>query len=152
MEQIVSGEFFMERFPGKGGWTYIKLPLSIFPSVKSFGMLKVSGSIDSFAFEGKHLMPMGDGSLFIPVAKSIRAILKKEAGDRVHLKLLRDEIPSEAPQELIDCLKDDPGMYQLFQNLSRADQTKWIEYIYGTSSLDAKTKRILKLLFELKTH
>ncbi|MFT7364984.1 MAG: hypothetical protein ACI9UV_003200 [Algoriphagus sp.] len=72
-------------------------------------MLKVSRSIDSFAFEGNHLVAIGDGSLFIPVAKSIRAILKKEAGDRVHLKLLRDEIPSEAPQELVDCIKDNPG-------------------------------------------
>jgi hypothetical protein len=59
-------------------------------------MLKVSRSIDSFAFEGNHLVAIGDGSLFIPVAKSIRAILKKEAGDRVHLKL-------------VDCIKDDPG-------------------------------------------
>jgi uncharacterized protein YdeI (YjbR/CyaY-like superfamily) len=113
-------------------------------------MLKVSGSIDSFTFEGKHLMPMGDGSLFIPVAKSIRAIIKKEAGDRVHLKLLRDEIPSEAPQELIDCLKDDPGKYQLFQKLSKEDQKKWVEYIYGTNSIDGKTDRIIKLLSELE--
>lgn len=95
-------------------------------------------------------MPMGDGSLFIPVAKSIRTIIKKEAGDRVHLKLLRDEIPSEAPQELIDCLKDDPGKYQLFRNLSKEDQKKWVEYIYGTSSIAGKTERIIKLLSELE--
>ena len=150
MEQIVSGEFFMERFPGKSGWTFIKLPISIFPSGKAFGMLKVSGSIDSFSFEGKHLMPMGDGSLFIPVAKPIRAAIKKEAGDRVHLRLIRDEIPSEAPQELIDCLQDDPGKYQLFQKLSKEDQEKWVEYIYGTSSIAGKTERIIKLLSELE--
>lgn len=149
MEQIVSGEFFMERFPGKGGWTYIKLPLSIFPSGKAFGMLKVSGSIDSFAFEGKHLMPMGDGSLFIPVAKSIRAILKKEAGDRVHLKLLRVEIPSEAPQELIECLQDDSGKLELFQKLPMIDQQQWIEHIYSVEDLDSRSLRIIKLLDSL---
>lgn len=43
-------------------------------------------------------------------------------------------------------------MFQLFQNLSRADQTKWVEYIYGRSSLEAKTERILKLLTELEMH
>ena len=150
MEQIVSGEFFMEKFSGKGGWTFIRLPLSIFPSGKTFGMLKVSGSIDTFAFEGKHLMPMGDGSLFIPVAKSIRAIIKKEAGDRVQLKLLRDEIPSEAPQELVDCLQDDPGKYQLFQTLPKEDQSKWITYIYATSALEEKTARIISLLSALE--
>lgn len=115
-------------------------------------MLKVSRSIDSFAFEGNHLVAIEDGSLFITVAKSIRAILKKEACDRVHLKLLHDKIPIEAPQELIDCLKDDLRKYQLVQSLSKADQTNWVEYIYGTSSHDAKAELILKLLSELKTH
>lgn len=152
MELILEGDFYLERFSGKGGWTFVRLPLEIFPDGKAFGMLQVSGEVDSYTFEGKHLMPIGDGSLFLPVAKAIRTIIKKEEGDQVHLKLLRDEIPSEATQELIDCLNDDPGKYSLFQKLPKADQTKWVEYIYGTSSLDAKTERILKLLAELEAH
>ena len=150
MQLILEGDFYLERFSGKGGWTFVRLPLEIFPDGKAFGMLKVSGQLDSFTFEGKHLMPMGNGALFLPIAKAIRTIIKKEEGDRVHLKLLRDEIPSEAPQELIDCLKDDPGKYPLFQKLPKAEQKKWVEYIYVTSSLDAKTDRIIKLLSELE--
>ncbi len=150
MELILEADFYLERFSGKGGWTFIRLPQENFQGKKSFGMLKVSGKIDSYTFEGKHLMPIGDGSLFIPVAKAIRNEIKKEEGDRVHLKLYRDEIPTKAPQELIDCLQDDPGKLQLFEKLPKSEQEKWIEYIYGTSSLDAQTERILKLLEQLQ--
>lgn len=149
MEQIIEGEFFLERFQGKGGWTFIKIPVSILPTGKAFGMLKVCGTIDDFAFEGKHLMPMGDGCLFMPIAKPIRKAIGKEEGDKVLFKLYRDEIPTSIPEELIACLEDDPGKLQLFQKLSDAEQKRWIEYIYSTNSEDAKAQRIIKLLADL---
>ncbi|RAI95191.1 DUF1905 domain-containing protein [Algoriphagus yeomjeoni] len=149
MEQIVSGEFLMERFPGKGGWTYIKLPLTIFPSAKAFGMMKVSGSIDDFAFEGKHLMPMGNGHIFLPVAKPIRTKIGKKEGDVVWVKLFREEIPEKLPQELIDCLQDDSGKYDLFQKLNQAKQKEWIEFIYSSDEIEERTERIIKLLNHL---
>lgn len=149
MEQIIEGEFFLERFQGKGGWTFIKIPVSILPTGKAFGMLKVCGTIDDFAFEGKHLMPMGDGCLFMPIAKPIRKAIGKEEGDKVLFKLYRDEIPNSIPEELIACLEDDPGKLQLFQKLSDAEQKRWIEYIYSTNSEDAKAQRIIKLLADL---
>lgn len=149
MEQIVAGEFFLERFSGKGGWTFIKIPITLIPSGKAFGMLKVCGTIDDYTFEGKHLMPMGDGFLFMPIAKPIRQAIGKEEGDKVLFTLYRDEIPSSIPDELIDCLEDDPGKLPLFQKLSDTEQKQWIEYIYSTSSEDAKAQRIVKLLADL---
>ncbi|WP_111668776.1 YdeI/OmpD-associated family protein [Algoriphagus litoralis] len=149
MELIIEGEFFLERFPGKGGWTFIKIPSTLLPSGKAFGMLKVGGTIDDFTFEGKHLMPMGDGHLFMPIAKPIRQAIGKEEGDRVHFTLYRDEIPTSIPAELIDCLEDDPGKLVLFQKLSDAEQKQWIEYIYSANSEETKANRIVKLLSDL---
>lgn len=149
MELILEGEFILERFSGKGGWTFIKVPIANLPNGKAFGMLKVCGTVDDFAFEGKHLMPMGDGLLFMPIAKPIRQAIQKEEGDKVNLKLYRDEIPTSLPEELIACLEDDPGKLPLFQNLSDAEQRQWIDYIYSTNSEDAKVQRILKLLADL---
>jgi hypothetical protein len=151
MEKIIEGEFFLERFHGKGGWTFIKIPIEILPSGKAFGMLKVCGSIDGFEFEGKHLMPMGDGFLFMPIAKPIRQAIGKEEGDKVLFKLFRDEIPTTIPDELIACLEDDPGKLPIFRNLSDAAQKQWIEYIYTANSEEAKANRIVKLLAELGT-
>lgn len=149
MEQLIEGSFFLERFPGKGGWTFIKIPIAILPSGKPFGMLKVCGTIDEYKFEGKHLMPMGDGFLFFPVSKPIRQAIGKEEGDQVIFTLFRDEIPTSIPQELIDCLEDDPGKRSLFSALSDTEQKQWIEYIYSANSDEAKAKRIVKLLSEL---
>lgn len=28
MQLLIEGEFFMERFSGKGGWTFVRLPIS----------------------------------------------------------------------------------------------------------------------------
>ena len=150
MELILEGEFLLERFPGKGGWTYIRVPVSLLPSGKAFGMVKLNGSIDQFEFVGKHLMPMKKGILFLPVSKPIRSQISKEEGDIVVLRLYREEIPSNIPQELIDCLNDDPGKLPLFYQLQQAVQNHWIEYIYSADSEESKADRIVKLLSELK--
>ena len=150
MELVLAGEFLLERFPGKGGWTYFRVPVTQLPSSKAFGMVKLSGSIDSYEFEGKHLMPMGNGFLFLPVAKAVRTQIGKEEGDRVQVKLYRETIPQQTPQELTDCLADDPGKLALFNQLQEADQKHWIEYIYSADSEEIKADRIVKLMGELK--
>ncbi len=66
------------------------------------------------------------------------------------LRLYREEIPSNIPQELIDCLNDDPGKLPLFYQLQQAVQNHWIEYIYSADSEESKADRIVKLLSELK--
>ena len=149
MELVAEGEFVLEKFPGKGGWTFVRVPVEILPVRKPFGMIRVCGFVDDFEFEGKHLMPMGNGYLFLPIAKPIRTAIGKEQGDTVRLKLMRDEVPSQVPEELIDCLQDDPGKLQLFQRLSDADQKHWIEHIYSANTPEVKSDRIVKLLNQL---
>lgn len=149
MEILIEAEFVLEKFPGKGGWTFARLPVEILASRNYFGMFRVCGRIDDFEFEGKHLMPMGNGFVFLPISKPIRTAIGKEQGDTVRLTLMRDEVPSQIPNELIDCLKDDPGKLPLFQKLSDADQKRWMEYIYSANSPDVKADRIVKLLNQL---
>ena len=87
MELLAEGEFVLEKYPDKGGWTFVRVPVEILPVRKAFGMIRVCGFIDDFEFEGKHLMPMGNGFLFLPIAKPIRTAIGKEQGDRVRLKI-----------------------------------------------------------------
>lgn len=150
MKLIVEGTFVLERFSGKGGWTYIRLPGELITTGKAFGMMKVSGSIDDYTFEGKHLLPTGDGTVFMPVAKPIRKEIGKEEGDVVNIKFFKEEVPDQIPEELAACLKDDPGKFELFTRLSTAEQKQWVKHIYAASTDDAKASRILKLLKELK--
>lgn len=146
---LVEGEFLLERFQGKGGWTFVKFPKEIMPSSKAFGMMKVSGSVDGFSFEGKHLMPMGNGYIFLPIAKPIRTKIGKEEGESVLIRLYKEEVPDQVPQELIDCLKDDPGKFELFAALSQSEQKQWIQYIYSSDKIEDRSNRIIKLLHSL---
>lgn len=152
MQLIVEGTFLLERFPGKGGWTFIKLPGKIITTGKAFGMMKVSGTIDDFAFEGKHLLPMGNGFVFLPVAKPIRKAIGKEDGDTVKITFFQEIVPDKLPRELIDCLNDDPGKLALFKKLPKSDQDYWIEYIYRIEDLDIRSARIIKLLDSLTAY
>lgn len=149
MKLITEGTYRLEKFSGKGGWTYIKLPGELIKSGKAFGMMKISGSIDDYSFGEKHLLPMGNGYVFLPVAKPIRKILGKEEGDEVEIKFYQDELPDGIPQELIECLQDDPGKLELFRQLTKEEQEKWISYIYSIEDIEAKSNRIIKLLNSL---
>jgi len=149
MDLIFEGEIYLERFSGKGGWTYAPLKKELFKGLKSFGMLKVSGQIDYYTFEDKHLMPMDDGRLFLPVAKAIRKEIQKEAGQSVFIRLFKRSLPTGIPEEVIDCLKDVPGKYESFMKLPHREQKKWIKYIYEKDSINSITKRILRLIDEL---
>jgi hypothetical protein len=151
MELILEGEFLLEKFSGKWGWTFVRVPVVLLPSGKPFGMVRISGTVDNFQFENKHLMPMGDGFLFLPVSKEIRKAIGKESGEQVLIRLFRNEIPSAIPEELIDCLKDDPGKFQLFERLGSEDQKRWVEFIYSANSEEVKAARIIKLLSDLST-
>ena len=149
MKLILEGKFILEKFPGKGGWIYVKFPGELIVTGQSFVMMKVSGAIDHYTFEGKFLQFMGNGFVFLPVAKPIRKAIGKEVGDEVDIKFYREEIPDKIPQELIECLDDDPGKLDLFNKLSVADQKQWIFYIYSVDDPDVKSSRIIKLLDSL---
>ncbi len=149
MKLITEGTYRLEKFTGKGGWTYIKLPGELIKSGKAFGMMKISGEIDAYSFEGKHLLPMGNGYVFLPIAKPVRKIIGKEEGDEVEIRFYQDELPNGIPDELIDCLKDDPGKLELFHQLAQEDKETWISYIYSTEDIEAKSNRIIKLLNSL---
>ena len=146
MEKLIEGEFFLEKFSGKGGWTFVRLPISQLGSRTHFGMLKVSGSVDTFEFKGITLMPMGDGFLFLPISKEIRTQIKKGEGEKVILQLFRNGIPNQLTYELRDCLMDDPGKLELFLQLSDLDQKHWLEMIYSALTEEQKAERIVRLL------
>lgn len=70
----------LEKYPGKGGWTYARVP-GIGPSKNQpFGWVRVKGSIDDYPVSDFRLMPMGNGQLFFPVRADIRKKLKRKLG------------------------------------------------------------------------
>jgi hypothetical protein len=147
---LVNQKFTLERFPGKGGWTFVCLP-GITPDVKRrFGMVKVRGTIDDYEISQYNLMPMRDGRLFLPVRAEIRKRIKKEAGDTVHITLYPDETPVKAPREMIQCLRDEPTAWKFYQSLTEAEQKAYIDWIYTAKKEETKIERLARTVNRLQ--
>ncbi len=113
-QPLVNRKYLLEKYPGKGGWTYAAIPEVLQDKHSPFGWVTVKGCIDSFEIKNYKLMPMGNGQLFLPVKSEIRKIIGKKEGDWVHVTLYADNAPIEVPEEFLDCLKEDQVAYNTF--------------------------------------
>ena len=146
---ITDKNYLLEKFPGKGGWTY-----AIFPEIPMqkrfpFGMMKVKGHIDNYQLDNFKLMPFGNGLLFLPVNAKIRKAIKKEAGDQVHIQLFEDERPQGIPDEIMDCLKDAPKALTRFLKLPDWEQKLYIESVLDAKKQDTQVERIVRMIDKL---
>jgi hypothetical protein len=139
---LINKDYLLQKFKGKGGWTYAEIP-EVKPAKHSpFGWVQVKGSIDDYPLEKCKLQPMGNGKLFLPVNAKIRKHIGKEAGDRVELILYLDETPESVREELLLCLKDEPGAPEAFQKLNSFKQNALIDWVYHAKNDEEKVRRI----------
>lgn len=142
---LVNKDYLLQKFEGKGGWTYAEIPEIPMPKT-SFGMLKVRGEIDSHQFSNVRLMPLGNGHLMLAVKSEIRKKIKKQAGDTVHIILYEDNIPTEIPEELILCMKYEEGVPEKFETYSDGEKNAFVNWIYSAKTEQTKANRIAKTI------
>ena len=146
---LVNNNFLLERFPGKGGWTYTQIPGIPRNKNVPFGFVRVRGTIDGVEIKGYNMMPMKNGNLFLPVKASLRKQIRKERGDYVHVILYPDNLPTELPGELILCLEDEPAAYTAFNACTESEKKAFIEWIYSAKTEATKADRIAKTIDKL---
>lgn len=142
----------LKKFVGKGGWTYAETP-EIPPDPNApFGWVSVNGSIDNYPLARHKLMPMGDGSLFLPVNAAIRKALKKAAGDQVHLTLNVHHAPSQLTEELLECFALEPqDLLPSFYALPPDKQSAYIDWIYEAKTEKGKVGRIAEMMSDISS-
>lgn len=145
-EPLVNKQYQLQRMPGKGGWTYVVISEIRQDIKRKFGMVKVKGRIDGYELMGYNLMPMGTGALFLPVKAEIRKKIRKEEGDWVTIVLYADESALAIPEELLDCLKDEPQAYANFQKLAESAQKEYRDWVYSAKKDETKVARIAKMI------
>lgn len=143
MESIqINREALIERFPGKGGWSYILIP-EISPDYRNhFGQVKVSGSIDSYVLDKVILMPMGDGKLFLPLNAGIRKQLQKQVGDTVQLKIYLNKSARITETDFIEILADEPAAFRFYAALADTEKQSYLDWINETKNEEAQIARI----------
>ena len=148
---LIDGQYLLEKYPGKGGWTYAAIPEIAQNPNNPFGWVKVKGSIDGYELKQYKLMPMGEGRLFLPVKAAIRKKIKKEKGDSVHIILYLDENPLEIPEEIIECFKtESQSVYETFLSFSEGERKTYLDWIYDAKTDETKTQRIVTMMERLQ--
>lgn len=141
----------MEKYPGKGGWTYIII--SEIPKTERSrgGFVRVKGMVDEIPINGYNLFPMKDGRMFFPIKSGIRKKIKKEAGDHIKVVLYRDSEPTHIPGELLECLRDEPRASKLFHQLPETEKRQYIDWIYEAKKDTTRAERIASLINTMLT-
>ena len=143
---LVHKKYLLEKYPGKGGWTYAAIPEVLQDNRAPFGWVKVKGSIDGYEIKNHKLMPMGKGQLFLPVKAAIRKVIKKEAGDWVEIILYSDTAPTETPEEILLCLKEEPVAQALYLKSTDGERKAYLDWIYTAKKDETKVNRIAQMI------
>lgn len=146
---LVNKQYKLERFAGKGGWTYAAIPEVLQDKSTPFGWVRVRGSIDGVEIKSYRLQPMGNGKLFLPVKAEIRKKIGKKEGDQVKIILYRDDSPLDIPEELLMCLQDEPKAYQQFFQFTEGIQKEYITWIYSAKKNETRVQRIARTIGKL---
>lgn len=139
---LVNGNYVLEKYPGKGGWTFAVIPEVSQDKKAPFGWVKVRGSVDGYAFRKHHLMPMGNGKLFLSVKAEIRKAIRKQAGDTVHVILYADNEALEVPTLFLECVSEEPRALTFFNTLSESEQKMYIDWIYSAKTAETQERRL----------
>lgn len=149
MKPLVKKKLLMEKYPGKGGWTYVRVPGIPKETKNRFGYVKVKGTIGGIKINKYNLMPMKGGFHFLPIKSEIRKKINKEAGDTIEVILFLDKEPWKAPKELLECLSDEPAALKFFHTLSDSNKKYYIQWIYSAKRVETKVDRIAKSIDRL---
>lgn len=149
MLPLVNKKYRLEKFHGKGGWTFARIPEILQDKKAHFGWRKVKGSIDGYEIKKYHLIPMGNGMLFLPVKAEIRKTIRKQEGDWVHVILYPDNDPLEIPEEMLLCIQDEPEALTFFNSLSESEKKFYIRWIYSAKREETKINRLAKTIDRL---
>ncbi len=146
VKPLVNKKYLLEKFPGKGGWTYIQIDEIKTVKKKYFGGVKVRGFIDEYELKDHNLFPMGKGILMMAVKAEIRKKIGKQEGDWVNLKLYYDEPEDNTNEDFLVCLKEDSAAKNTFSKATKNQQKEIMDWICASKNEDMKVERIAKML------
>ncbi len=146
---LVNKRSKLQKYPGKGGWTYTVIPEIAPDKRERFGWVKVKGFIDNYEIKAYRLMPMSNGKLFLPVKAEIRKKIKKQEGDWVKVILFKDEDPLHIPDDFLQCLRDEPVAYKTFNSFNESSKKYYVDWIYASKKEETRIERMAKAIDRL---
>ena len=137
----------IKKFSSQGektGWTYIEVPTEIAQQLKPNNKksFRVKGYLDNYYFEGKALLPMGEGNFIMALKTEVRKAIGKRKGAEVIIKMQADDKPVRLNNDLIKCLADEPEASSFFNSLTPGHQKYFSNWIESAKAESTKATRI----------
>jgi len=155
MEDFVHFESLLERFTGKAGNFYMGVPMEVahqfMTDRKPVRMFCVLNEKVEFQCA---IRPKGDGGFFINIATQLRAEGKLKLGDKLFVKVKRDESTygRDMPEELTELLAIDEEGNRRFHELLPSHQRGIIHYIASSKVVQTRIDRAIKMIDRLKVN
>jgi hypothetical protein len=139
----------------KTGWTYVDIPADLAAQLKPDNKkaFRVRGTLDNFKIAGIAVMPMGGGNFILPLNASIRKGIHKNEGAMLQVSLEEDvDFKLEVPNDVNDCLADDPEAYVYFNSLPESHRRYFINWINSAKTMPTRAKRIVQTCHAMANH
>ena len=131
--------------------TGIRVPDEVVTALGGGKRIAVSVTINGTRYASTIATMRGEPK--IPVSADIRSAAGIAAGDKITVALERDDTPRtvDLPADLTDALRADPLMSDRFAALSYSNQRRHVLSITGARTAETRTRRIQRVLDELRT-
>jgi hypothetical protein len=141
----------IKRFGKQGektGWTYIEIPVAIATQLQPGNKkgFRAKGKFDDYKFSMLALLPMGGGDFIMTLNATTRKGIKKPVGAIIQVKMEVDDGEIKPPEELLECLQDEPGSFAYFKSLAKGHQNYFSNWVRSAKTEPTKTKRIAAIL------
>ena len=146
---IFEDHCLLQKTAGKGGWTFVIMPVMPDLPKKKNSIVRVRGFIDAYELKDFNIWAMKKGT-FLAVKADIRKAIKKEEGDTVKLVLYLDEPQMVAPDDFLVCLREEPKLHAHYKKYPEAKKKEITEWIFAAKTEDDKIGRIAKTLEKLE--
>jgi len=148
---VVSFITIIQKFGKQGektGWTYIEIPAAIAQKLNSNNKkgFRVKGKLDDYEFSMIALLPMGGGDFIMALNAAMRKGIRKQKGAIIKVKMAVDTNDIKPPEELIECLQDEPEAFKYFKSLPKGHQNYFTNWINSAKTDPTKAKRIAATL------
>lgn len=145
---IINKKVKVQKYPGKGGWTYVILEYN--PSEKGNSLwLKVKGTVNGAEKEQYKLASMKNGLYMLPLKAEIRKKYNIKEGDMVDVCLYLDNSDLLVPEEILECLEEFPKALEFFNKMTESNKKYYIEWVTEAKNIDTKVNRINKMIDRL---
>ncbi len=145
---IINKKVKVQKYPGKGGWTYVVLEYT--PSEKENSLwVKVKGTVNGAKIEQYKIASMKNGLYMLPLKADLRKKYNIKEGDTVEVFLFLDNSELLVPEEILECLEDFPKALNFFNKMTESNKKYYIDCVAEAKNMDTKVNRINKMIDRL---